>query len=56
MGKNYSSFEQRKSSLKWRNIDEARQGVVGSSQNIERVAKARMKAQEVFENIRLGKA
>lgn len=52
----YNKFEQRKTSKRWENLEQAKQGVVGDSANVERVAKARLKAQAIFERIRQGKA
>jgi len=48
-------FEKRKPYTKWATIDEARRGLQGDADSIERQAKARMDAQALFKRIREGK-
>ena len=51
-----NQFEKRTTSKKWATIEQAKQGLSGSPKEVERLASARMKAQEIFEKIRRGQA
>ena len=54
--KSHGLFEKREVGTKWKTLDDAKRGLQGSPEGVERHAQARMKAQELFRKIREGKA
>jgi len=55
MSRTYNQAEKRTFKNKWNSIAEARVGLSGSADVVERQAQARMKAQKLFKDIRAGK-